>query len=62
MLSAPTATSHQLDTAASASPASAATAKASAAATSTWRGVAAPEPTSRIGPTRSASVPRLPSE
>ena len=40
----------------------AATAKASTAATSTWRGVAAPEPTSRIGPTRSASVPRRPSE
>ena len=26
------------------------------------RGVAAPEPTSRIGPTRSSSVPRMPSE
>jgi hypothetical protein len=62
MLTAPTATSHQLDSAASARPATPATAKASAAATSTWCGGAAPEPTSRIGPTRSASVPRLPSE
>ena len=58
MQTAPTATSHQLDSAARPRPATAATAKASPAATSTCRGVAAPEPTSRIGPTRSASVPR----
>ena len=62
MQTAPTATSHQLDRAASARPATAATAKARHAATSTCRAGAAPDPTSRIGPTRSASVPRLPSE
>ena len=59
---APTATSHQLDSAASANPASAPTPNAIPAASSTCRGVAAPEPTSRTGPTRSVSVPRVPSE
>jgi hypothetical protein len=59
---APTAISHQLDRAARARPATAAAAKARPAAISTWRGAAAPDPTSRMGPTRSASVPRFPSE
>ena len=40
----------------------AATPKEANAAALTARGDAAPEPTSRIGPTRSASVPRTPSE
>jgi len=54
--------SHQLDSAASTSPATPATAKAITMAVSTCRGVAAPEPTRRSGPTRTASVPRTPSE
>ena len=58
----PTATSHHAVVAARTSPARAATPKAAKAATFTARGVAAPEPTRRIGPTRSASVPRMPSE
>ena len=44
------------------SPATAATPNAAKAAAFTAPGVAAPEPTSRMGPTRSASVPRMPSE
>jgi hypothetical protein len=48
--------------AASTIPATPATPKARKAARFTAPGVAAPEPTSRIGPTRSASVPRMPSE
>ena len=40
----------------------AATPKETKAAALTARGEATPEPTSRSGPTRSASVPRMPSE
>ena len=58
---APTATSHHDDNAASTSPATPATAKAASAAAFTADGVATPDPTSRSGPTRSASVPRTPS-
>ncbi len=58
----PTAISHQAVVAASTSPAAAATANAANAATFTDFGEAAPEPTRRIGPTRSSSVPRTPSE
>ena len=44
------------------SPANPATAKQPNAAAFTRGASAAPEPTNRIGPTRSASVPRTPSE
>ena len=53
MLAAPTASSHQDVTAASASPARPATRKEAAAAASTRFGGASPEATSRTGPTRS---------
>ena len=43
-------------------PATAATPKQANAARFTDRGSARPEPTRRIGPTRTASVPRTPSE
>ncbi len=58
----PRPTSHQAVVAARTSPAAAATPNARTAALFTARGDAAPDPTSRIGPTRSASVPRIPSE
>ena len=48
--------------AASTRPATPATPKARNAAVFTAFGEAAPEPTSRIGPTRASSVPRMPSE
>ena len=63
MHTAPTATSHHCrvsDT--SVSPASAATEKHRNAALRTAVGAASRDPTSRIGPTRSSSVPRMPSE
>ncbi len=62
MHSSPTPTSHQEVVAASTSPTSAAPPKAVNAAVFTARGLASPLPTSRIGPTRSSSVPRMPSE
>ena len=62
MHAAPTAISHGALTHASATPAAAATARLSTAAVSTARGAAAFEPTSRSGPARSSSVPRMPSE
>ena len=43
-------------------PAAAATPKLAKAARFTDRGSASPEPTRRSGPTRTASVPRTPSE
>jgi hypothetical protein len=63
MQTAPTAISHHCwlsDT--SVNPASPATAKATNAAARTVDGVARFDPTSRSGPTRSSSVPRMPSE
>ena len=62
MLAAPTTSSHQLVTAASSKPTTAANAKAANAATFTDRDDARPEATSRTGPTRESSVPRIPSE
>ena len=62
MLSSPTPTSHHAVVAASTSPTAAARPNAVNAAVLTARGVAALLPTSRIGPTRSSSVPRIPSE
>ena len=47
--------------AASTSPAAAATANAATAARFTAAGLLSPEPTSRSGPTRCVSVPRMPS-
>ena len=59
----PTASSHQWPVSTtSTSPASPATAKLTRAARLTAAGAARPEPTRRSGPTRSASVPRMPSE
>ena len=63
MHTAPTAISHHCrlsDT--RVSPARPATANAANAAARTVAGAAAAEPTSRSGPTRSSSVPRMPSE
>ena len=63
MHTAPTATSHHCrvsDT--SVSPASAATEKPGRPRLRTAVGAASRDPTSRIGPTRSSSVPRMPSE
>ena len=62
MQAAPTAISHGALSNASASPASAATVRLTTAAVNTDRGVASREPTNRIGPARSSSVPRMPSE
>ena len=61
MQAAPTATSHQDVTAASASPATPARKKHPKAAASTCRGGASPAATSRTGPTRRSSEPRIPS-
>ena len=61
MQAAPTISSHQEVTAASASPAAPATAKEPSAAASTCRGGASPAATSRTGPTRRSSEPRTPS-
>ena len=61
MHAAPTATSHQHVTAASASPAAPATKKQPNAAASTCRGGASPAATNRTGPTRRSSEPRTPS-
>ena len=63
MHTAPTPTSHHnrvSDT--SVSPASAATEKQTNAAVRTAVGAARRDPTSRTGPTRASSVPRMPSE
>ena len=57
----PSRISHHEVITASASPATQATAKQPSAAASTCRGRARPEPTSRTGPTRRSSVPRIPS-
>ena len=63
MQTAPTATIHHCpDTATRTSPATAASPKHPNAAARTVDGLAAREPTSRNGPTRSSSVPRMPSE
>ena len=62
MHAAPTAISHGWLTIASARPAAAPTARLTTAAVSTARGVATREPTSRSGPARTSSVPRMPSE
>ncbi|CDQ43310.1 hypothetical protein BN1047_01175 [Mycolicibacterium neoaurum] len=59
---APTAISQGWLTMASASPASAPIVRLMIAAVNTARGVATREPTSRIGPLRTSSVPRIPSE
>ncbi len=61
MATAPTATSAQVVSSASTSPASAATPKHANAAPRTAAGDAVPLPTRRSGPTRSSSVPRMPS-
>ena len=58
----PTAINHQLVATASIKPNTAATPNAANAACFTSFGFFAPEPTRRIGPTRSISVPRMPSE
>ena len=58
----PTAISHGALSSASARPAAAPTVRAATAAVSTDRGVASREPTSRAGPARTSSVPRMPSE
>ena len=58
----PIAISHQLVVTASTNPATQAIPKQTNAARFTSAAGAAPAPTNRIGPTRSASVPRTPSE
>ena len=60
--SAPIAMSHSEERRARRRPNIAASAKKVSAAERTCFGSAAPLPTSRIGPTRSVSVPRIPSE
>ena len=62
MHSPPMTISHGALTTASASPAAAANPKHTSAAVSTDRGVANRDPTSRSGPARTSSVPRMPSE
>ncbi len=63
MHTAPTANSHQMPVRTTMTvPAAAASAKNTSATMSTVRGFAAPEATSRLGPTRCLSVPRMPSE
>ena len=56
-----TSSSHQDETAARTSPATHATPKQPSAAARTRRGLASPDATSRTGPTRRSSVPRIPS-
>lgn len=62
MQTAPTTTSHQAVAIARMSPHTAPTPKQMNAAAFTAPGLAAPDPTSRMGPTLSSSVPRTPSE
>ena len=62
MQAAPTAISHGALNHASARPASRGDARLATAAVSTDRGAATFDPTSRSGPARSSSVPRMPSE
>ena len=63
MQATPTISSHQWPVTSTATrPASAETAKQAKAARLTADGLAAPEPTSRWGPTRFSSEPRTPSE
>ena len=62
MQTAPTAISHGALKTASASPAAAAIPRLTTAAVSTDRGAANRDPTSRSGPARTSSVPRMPSE
>ena len=62
MQTTPTAISHGALSTASASPATAPRARLTTAAVSTARGDASLDPTSRSGPARSSSVPRMPSE
>jgi hypothetical protein len=62
MHAAPTAISHGALNNASTTPATAAIPRLTTAAVSTARGAASFEPTSRNGPDRTSSVPRMPSE
>lgn len=62
MQRAPISTSHHAVVAARTRPATAATAKQAMAAAFTADGFTSLDPTSRSGPTRSSSVPRIPSE
>lgn len=62
MHNAPTTINHGALVSASTRPAAAPTLKLTTATANTERGAANREPTSRTGPARSSSVPRMPSE